>query len=177
MIFRMPVCSCVPPSQMAEVAHCAPSVLPSAPGLQTLQKKLSLDPLLSKPTRSKYDLLVLPRLSIQSGQSLHFESPSRSSRWQSRRETEIRADKRGRWREAKRCQYRGTATVLVRARVGGVKGPRAAGTGADGPVLALKQSKRIGDTGKRNFPGSPPPPPIGPLGFQRKERGKWGDRL
>lgn len=102
MIFHVPVCSCVPPSQMAEVAHCAPSVLPSAPGLQTLQKKLSLDPLLSKPTRSKYDLLVLPRLSIQSGQSLHFESPSRSSRWQSRRETEIRADKRGRWREAKK---------------------------------------------------------------------------
>lgn len=98
MIFHVHVCSCVPPSQMAEVTHCAPSVLPSAPGLQTLQKKLSLDPFLNTPTKSKFDLLVLPSLCILSGQNLHFESLSHSSRWQSRRETEMRGGKRGRWR-------------------------------------------------------------------------------
>lgn len=69
--------------------------------------------------------------------------------------------------EAERCRYRGTVNVIVRARAGGVKGPRAGGTEADGPVLALKQSNRLGDTGKRNFP-------IGPLGFERKERGNGG---
>lgn len=98
MIFHAHVCSGVPPSQMAEVIHCAPSMLPSAPGLQTHQKKLSLDPLLNKPTRSKFDLLVLPSLCILSGQSLHFESLSHSSRWQSRRETEMRGGRQGRWR-------------------------------------------------------------------------------
>lgn len=69
--------------------------------------------------------------------------------------------------EAERCRYRGTVNVIVRARAGGVKGPRAGGTEADGPVLALKQSNRMGDAGKRNFP-------ISPLGFEREERGNGG---
>lgn len=66
--------------------------------------------------------------------------------------------------------------MLVRARVGGVKGPRAAGTGADGPVLALKQSNRIGDTGKRNFPGSPPTPDW-PSGISEKGERKMGGQV
>lgn len=64
--------------------------------------------------------------------------------------------------------------MIVRARVGGVKGPRAGGTGAGGPFLALKQSNRMGDKARET---SLAPHLIGPLGFQRKERGKWGGQV
>lgn len=50
---------------------------------------------LSEPNRPKFDLLVPPGLSIPSGQSLHFESLSHSSRWQSRGEMEMRDGKEG----------------------------------------------------------------------------------
>lgn len=72
--------------------------------------------------------------------------------------------------EAERCRYRGTVNVIVRARAGGVKGPRAGGTEADGPVLALKQSNRMGDTGKRNFP-------ISPLWDSRERREEMGGQI
>lgn len=47
--------------------------------------------------------------------------------------------------ERKRFKYRATVKVIVQARADGVKRPEAGGTGADSPILALKQSNRKGD--------------------------------
>lgn len=46
--------------------------------------------------------------------------------------------------------------------------------GAGGPILALKQSNRKGDTARETCLA---PHLISPLGFKRKKREKWGNRL
>lgn len=50
--------------------------------------------------------------------------------------------------------------MIVRARVGGVKGPRAGGTGWR-PLSGVEAKQQNGGQGKRNFPGSPPDRPSG----------------
>lgn len=89
--------------------HHAPQHTP-----QSLWKEPCPDPTLSERNRSTFDPLDPPSLSISSGQSLHFESLSRSSRWQSRRETEMRGGKEGSGGEQVLIQKAGEVVVQAR---------------------------------------------------------------
>lgn len=145
--------------------HHAPRHISSDPPEVTISR-----PTLSEPSRSHFDPLVPPSLPSSPGQSLRFESLSRSSRWRSRRDE--RRD--GRWGEGgEPASAQGSRQSDCSGQRDGMRDRELEERGWR-PHSSFEAKQQEGGHSQRNLPGSPPDKPSG---IQEEEERKMGEQI